>query len=66
MIVAITVVSVVVLRQALEKSERYECLKLQSWADSGLVDFYITPDQKKQCDYYGITINAPIKGGGDK
>ena len=50
--------------KALEKEEKRECLQLQKLSQERRDVFFLTPDQKEQCDIHGIKINALVKGGG--
>lgn len=42
------------------RTERVECFKWKEQAKT-FPAFYITQWQKEQCDYNGITIDAPVK-----
>ena len=51
--------------KALKKEEKRECLQLQKLSQELRSDlFFLTLEQKKQCNAHGVKINAPVKGGG--
>jgi len=47
------------LKGAIEKSEKLECVKWQGWAKE-YPNFYTTQWQKDQCDHYNLIIEAPV------
>lgn len=44
----------------LDRTETATCIKWQEQA-SEYPGFYLTQWQKQQCDYHGITIEAPVR-----
>lgn len=44
----------------MERQEKVECLQWQAQAKE-LSGYWITNWQKNQCDYRGITIDAPVR-----
>ena len=50
------------INKGIKLDEENECLKWQKQAKENSA-FYITPNQKIGCDFIGIRINAPVKGG---
>lgn len=61
--VAVALIAVLYLSilRALDNSAKYDC---HQWAGeaTSTPGFFITKDQKAQCDYYGIHVNATIHG----
>ena len=52
-------------KKALQKEEKRECLQLQKLSQELRSDlFFLTPEQKEQCDIHGVKKNALVKGGG--
>jgi len=47
------------ISKGMEKSEKASCLKWQTEA-TRYPGYYLTEWQKKQCDHYGIEIDAPV------
>jgi len=50
-----------VMAIGLERQDRSDCLKWQDEADEIGDLYFITEDQKMQCDYFNIDINAHVK-----
>ncbi|MGB9743229.1 MAG: hypothetical protein ACPLW9_00715 [Minisyncoccales bacterium] len=46
--------------EGLKREEQRECYQWQEWAKE-LDNFYLTPAQKEQCDYWSIEVIAPVK-----
>ncbi len=50
------------LESALKKDEERQCIQLKEQAQERRKDlFFLTPQEKAQCDRIGITINAQVK-----
>lgn len=61
-VMIITTIFTLVAVWGLEKKDKNDCLKWQLWSKEIRKDiFFLSPDQKRQCDSVGIKIDAPIR-----
>lgn len=57
------IVCAVMISVGMNKQAKVDCEELQKQAESGLVDFFISPSQKEECDEVKITVDAPVRIG---
>lgn len=60
LVIGAVVAFIFLLPVSLDRQAQADCLKWQSYAKD-IRGFYLTKEQKAQCDDAKITINAPVK-----
>ena len=60
--ILIIIAGLMMIPAIIESEEKRECLQWQGYAKESQI-FYLTSWQKKQCDRWGIKIDAPMKEG---
>lgn len=51
---------VIALRYSTIENDKADCYKWQEWAKE-YPGFYLTKNEVKQCEYFGIQVEAPVR-----
>ena len=61
-VIILALIVTIFFAYGLTKQDKVDCLKWSNEAKSGmLAGYYITANQKSQCDFLKIQIDAPVK-----